>query len=165
MSSNHDFIPSPPRDAQQRAVPRGPVSSDHTSQTSPSHPFIGQDMASVSWTPPLPPRRQRTPVTPPPRLRIQSVSDPYPTGAPMSFPEPQFYRATSHQGFLSAPSHRSTFHQSRRDNAYSPDLNNPRMLHTNHSVTSFDSSYAEDDHYSLGSSAGVCSSVSSLLSP
>jgi hypothetical protein len=152
----HVFIPSPPRDTQQRAVPTGP--SDYNFQVLPPHPFIGQDMASPSHPPPLPPRRPRT-IIPPPRPRIRSVSDYYPTTTTtsMSFPEPHF-RATSYQENLSAPA----FLQGRSDNASSSNSNNLLMPHTNRSVSSFASSYAEDDNYGLGS-AEVCSSVSSLL--
>ena len=113
-------------------------------------------MASGSWNPPsLPPRQpQATPMTTtlPPRLRVQSVSEHYrPTTTPISFPEPQFRRATSHRESLSVPSHRLTHYHSRSDLAANSNLSNLSQSHTNPSVVSFASSYAEDDHYGLGS--------------
>ena len=145
----HIFIPSPPRDAQQRAVPRSPVSPDYNFKVLPPRPVIDQDMASPS-------QPQLPPPTLPPRPRIQSVSDHYPTTTSMSFPEPRL-RATSYQENPSLP----VFLQSRSDNA-SLNSNNVVISHINPSVTSFASSYAEDDNYDFGS-AEVCSSVSSLL--
>ena len=114
-----------------------------------------------AWNPnsPVPPRRQQaTPMTPPSRPRVQSVSEHYPTTAPLSFPEPQFHRATSyresHRENLSVPSHRLT-HHNRSDNS------NLLLPLTSPSLASIASSYSEDDHYGLGST-DVRSSIPSL---
>ena len=144
----HVSIPRPPpRDAQQRAVEREPVSPDYTSRVSPPRQFIGQDMPP-SPSPPrpqLPPRQQAMSMTPPTRPRIQSVS-------PTSSSEPRFLRATSYRESLSP-----TFRQRSNSN-----LDSLGMPHTNRSVTSFASSYADDDHYGPRSPE-VCS-ISSQLS-
>ena len=158
MSNNrlHVSIPRPPLDVQQPAAPRGPVPSDYAFRVSPPHPFIGQDMASLSPSrPQLPRRQQATSMTPPPRPRIQSVSDYYPTTAPNSFPQPHFHRATSHREYLSATSPQSS----------NSNLNNLGMPHTNSSVTSFTSSYAEDDHYGLGSASVLFNFISITYLP
>lgn len=141
MSNNprpHVFIPH--LDAQQPAVPTRPVSSDYTFQVVP--PSRPSAMSSASWSPQSsqlsPQRRQPSHMTLPSRPRIQSASDPYPTTSSISFPEPQFYRSIS------------ASHQS--------------LPSSNPSVSSFASSYAEDDHYGLGSPE-VCSPIPSLSSP
>ena len=148
MSNNpprrpHGFVPSPPLDTQQPAV-----------SVSPPHPFIRQHTSSASRSPPLSPlRRQPSPMNVPPRPRIQSAPDLYPaTTTLMPFPEPQFNRPTSvsYRESLSPPSNRSN--HSLNNNSY-----NMRIPYTSPSVASFASSYAEDDHYGLGSPE-VCSS-------
>jgi len=173
MSSNHHphvSIPSH-QEAQQPAVPSSSTwapPSEYAYRLSPPNPFISQDMTSGSWNlPPLPPRRpQATPMTPtlPIRPRVQSVSEHYPTTTPMSFPEPHLHRTTSHRENLPVPSHSLTHHHSRTELGYDPNLSNLRLPHTNPSVASFASSYAEDDYYGVGPNE-VLSSISSLLSP
>jgi RHO1 GDP-GTP exchange protein 1/2 len=145
------FNPGPPLVTQQPAVPVSPFS-----------PFIRQHMSSASGSrsPPLSPlRRQPSPVTIPPRPRIQSAPDLYPaTTTSMPFPEPQFNRPISYQESLSPPSTRNRSNHSLNYNSY--DM---RVPYTSPSVASFASSYAEDDHYGLGSPE-VCSPIPSLLS-
>ena len=156
MSNNprpHVFIPSPPLDTQQSAVPRGRVS-----------PFVRQDisLAPPSRSPQLSPqRRQPTQMTLPPRPRIQSAPDHYPATAPISFSEPQSYPSisNSHRESLFPPSNRSNHRPS--NNTY--NSNDMGIPYTSPSVVSFASSYGEDGHYGLGS-AEVCSPISSLLS-
>lgn len=155
MSSNrpHVFIPGPRQDAQQPAVPGGwpsQVPSKYTFQVSPPYPFTGQDIASASL-PPVPSRPYQTPMTYPQRPRIQSVSDHYPTATSISFPEPYFHRSTSYRENLPVP-HKLPHRHSGTDINYNPNLSNLRQPHVNPSMTSFASSYAEDDHYGLGSS-------------
>ena len=155
--SNHDnplrrphvVVPNPPLGTtQQPAV-----------SVSPPHPFIRQHMSSASRSPPLSPlRRQPSPMNVPPRPRIQSAPDIYPaTTTLMPFPEPQFNRPTSisYRESLSPPSNRSNH---SLNNSY-----NMRIPYTSPSVASFASSYAEDDHYGLGSPE-VCSSIPFLSS-
>ena len=139
MSNNprpHVYIPRPAFDTQQPAVPVSPLSSG-------------------SRSPRLSPlRRQPSPL--PPGPHAQSAPDLYSPTTPMSFPEPQFYRSTSFRETLSPPSNRSN--RSLNNNTY-----NTRASYTSPSVSSFGSSYVEDDHYDLGSFE-VCSPIPSLLS-
>ncbi|KAF8806960.1 hypothetical protein BYT27DRAFT_7101268 [Phlegmacium glaucopus] len=85
------------------------------------------------------------------RPRVQSVSEHYPTTIPISFPEPQFHRATSYRETLSVPSHRLTHHHSQSNLGYNSNLSDLKLQHTNPSVASFASSYAEDGYYGSGS--------------
>ena len=145
MSNNrrpHVFIPGRPLDAQQPAVPRGQAPSEYTFHVVSPPSSTRQDASSPRspMSPQLSPlRRLPTPMTLPPRPRMQSASDVYPTTTPMSFPEPQFYRSPS-------ASHRESL-----------------SLPTSNSVASFASSYAEHDQYGLGSPE-VCSQSKSPLS-
>ena len=139
MSNNphpHGFIPSLPPVTQQPAVRRGPLSPPRSPQLSP----LRRQPA------------QMTIPTIPPRPRIQSAPDHYPTTTTttsISFPEPQFYRTTTtpHRESLSPPSNRSIHGLS--NNTY--NSNDMGFSYSSPSVVSFASSYAEDDHYGLGS--------------
>ena len=176
MSSNrrpHTSIPNLPWEAQQPAVPSfsTPIpSSEYSVHVLPPNPYmIGEDMASASWNPfplPPPPRQQATPMNLnplPPRPRVQSVSEHYPTTTtPIVFPEPQFHRATSYRDNLSVPPRSLTHHRSGSNLSHNSNLSNVRPLHTNPSVASFASSYAEGDYHDLGSNE-VRSSISFLL--
>ena len=137
------FIPSHLQDTQQPAVP-----------VSPSH---RQRMSSAPRSPQLSPlRRQPSPMSLSPGPRVQLTPDHYSTTPPIPFPEPHFYRpaSNSHRENPSPPSNRST--HSLSNSIY--NSNNMTIPYTSPSVSSFSSSYVEDDHYGE-ESFEVCSSI------